>query len=347
MEPADVTLSATSAQEFLTNILFGLGTPSDEAEIVAATLVRAESRGVRTHGLFRLPRYVGKLREGAIVSPSRMRVVRETASTLVVDGGMSWGQVVGVRTMRRCIEKARDAGSCIASVRDTNHFGAAAYYSELAAEAGMIGITMAASGGAGDGICVAPWGGYQALYDTNPIAIAVPGGRHDGPSLDMATTNVSQGRLRVYAQAGQPIPEGWALDKDGNPTTDPSAGLAGTMLPLGGYKGYGLGLMIDMLCLLLPGSVYPRTPNDGALFAALDVEAFRPLSEFTQGVDDLIDVIKGSPRRPGFDTILLPGERSKNAQSKAEAEGITVVGKTWASVLDIAREAGVAPPPVA
>lgn len=344
MSLADVTIPLDDAQAYLERLLTALGVVSDEAQIVAATLVQSEARGIKSHGFLRVPPYVASFREGKYVSPCPMRVVREGPSTLLVDGGLGWGQVIAVRAMRRCIEKARETGVCFAAVRNANHFGAGAYYSELAAKEGMIGIATSSSGEIGDGVCVAPWGGYQALYDTTPIAIALPGDRHAGPTLDMALTVVAQGRLRVYKQRGEPIPEGSALDKEGNPTTDPDAGLEGTVLPIGGYKGYGLGLMIDALCRLLPGSPYPHTPYDGQFLGAIAVDQFIPVEDFAAGMDHMVDVIKASPRRPGFDEIRVPGERAHRAEAEARSRGVTISRPTWEAVAEIARGVGVTPP---
>lgn len=346
MVTSDMHLTIDTARAFVTQVLVALDVPEDEAAIVADTLVEAEARGVPSHGLFRLTRYVAKYRDGHIVCPTPLTVVKETASTLLMDGGLGWGQVIGVRTMERCIAKAREAGSCIASVRNANHFGAGAYYVEMAARAGMIGMAMAASGEAGDGICVAPWGGYRPLIDTNPMAFGFPGGAAPGVTLDMATTAVSQGRLRIYEQRGEQIPDGWALDRDGNPTNDPTAGLAGTMLPLGGYKGYGLGLVVDLLCRLLPGSVYPHTPNDGHFFAAIDISAFQPLEQFQEAMDRNADTIASAPRRPGFDEILLPGQRGHRARQQSMERGVTVAARTWQGIVELATDLKLSPPVV-
>lgn len=344
MPQTDVTIPLEEATSYLERLLTALGVVGDEAHIIAATLVQSEARGVTSHGFLRVPPYVASFRDGKYLSPCPMRVVREGPSTLLVDGGLGWGQVVAARTMARCIEKARETGICFAAVRNANHFGAGAYYSELAAKEGMIGITTSSSGEIGDGVCVAPWGGYQALYDTTPIAIALPGGERPGWTLDMATTVVAQGRLRVHRQRGEPIPEGWALDKGGNPTTDPDAGLEGTVLPIGGYKGYGLGLMIDACCRLLPGSPYPHTPYDGQFLGAIAVEEFIPLDDFVAGESGMADVIKASPRRPGVDEIMVPGERAHRAEAEARSRGVTIARPTWDAVAEIARGVGIAPP---
>lgn len=348
MDKADVAIAMPDAVAFIRDLYVAIGVPGDEAHLVADTLVQSEARGVRSHGLLRVVPYARRFQAGKTLSPCPMRVERETASTLLIDGGLGWGQVIGVRTMERCIAKAREAGSCLAAVRNANHFGAGAYYALLASRSGMIGIALAASGEAGDGVCVAPWGGYQPLLDTNPIAVAMPGSETPGISLDMATTTVAQGRLRLYEQRHEPIPIGWALDRDGNDTTDPTAGLAGTMLPLGGslggHKGYGLGLVVDVLCRLLPGSLYPHTPNDGMFIGAIDIAAFIPPEAFSGGIDRMAQEISQGPTRPGFDEILVPGERAARNQAHATAHGLTVARQTWDGLLDLADESSVMPP---
>lgn len=295
-------------------ILERAGMRPEDAYLVADSLVLAELRGVRSHGVVRLPVYVERIRRGVLDPKAEVRVVREHRATAVLDAGDGHGIPAGVRAMDLCIEKARQYGVAAVAVRRSNHFGAAWYFARRAVEQGMIGVASANADA-----FVAPWGAARRYLGTNPLAVGIPAGEEPPIALDMATSAAAHGRIMLARQRGEPIPLGWALDREGRPTTDPAAALEGALLPFGQAKGSAIALIIDLVCGPLAGALtgpfiaalytdLDRPQRLGHFFMAIDVAAFADPAEFRRRVDESIRAIRSLPPAQGFERVYLPGE---------------------------------------
>jgi len=324
-------------------ILHAVGVPSDHAEIVAASIVDAHRKGKGTHGLPRLPIYVRKIRDGLMAADTPITVVREAGAVSVIDAHHGFGQVTGIRAMEMAMEKARRFGISIVGARNSNNFGSAGFIVEAATSQGMIGVVLANAGPA-----IAPAGGIKPLLGTNPLGIGFPAGKSGVPIiLDMATSAAARGKIRAAAKTGEAIPLGWALDQDGKETTDPLAALKGTMLPVGGYKGYGLSLAIDILAGLLPGAAFAgdvrglnhptEYSRSGHLVAAVDISHFTEPDSYREAITQLETRLKecGPPA-----AVLLPGEGSYR-QAIAADESVDVPSVVLDDFRRLAQDLGV------
>jgi LDH2 family malate/lactate/ureidoglycolate dehydrogenase len=259
--------------------------------------------------------------------PTRIEVVRDESATALIDGGDGLGQVAAHRAMEMSIEKARRFGMGSVAVRNTNHIGILAFYTLRIAEQGMVGMVMC-NGAAS----MPPWGGADAFFGTNPISIAVPSGSGEPIVLDMSSSLVARGKIRRAERLKEPIPAGWALDQNGEPTTDPSEAMKGTLVPIGGPKGYGLAFMVDVLAGLLSGSQFgpnvktfhqPLGPTGVGVFVmAIDIGRFMPIAQFGELIKSYGESIRGSRKAGGVSRIYLPGEIEFEKEKKGLAEGI-------------------------
>jgi uncharacterized oxidoreductase len=342
------TVTAEELRGIAAGILRGAGASDEEAAITSRHSIGANLAGHDSHGIIQIPTYVDRIKKGHIVPGAPMEVVRETSTTTVVDGHWGFGYVVSERTMQMTIDKAREHGVAAATVFRQSHVGRVADYPIMAAEAGMIGLMTADSGRSAKS--VVPFGGREPRLGTNPICIAMPSDL-DGPLfIDMATSAVAAGKLNVAVARGTSIPEGWLLDWDGNPTTDPTAlRQGGAVLPLGGpegHKGYGLSVMVEIFSGILTGLGFGHDPsgrhNDGCFMAAFNVQNFRPLDEFKREVTEFCAYLKSSPTAAGFDQVLYPGELEHLTIQKRLKEGIFVEDATWQELGELARDSGVA-----
>jgi LDH2 family malate/lactate/ureidoglycolate dehydrogenase len=317
-------------RDFVQAMLVAAGASADDAAIVADEVVDAEERGYESQGLVRVPSYVQLGRSGQARSPSEPFVLAETPATLALDARSGWGHVIALDAMHRCVAKARESGACVAAVRNLPHVGRLGYYVEAAATEGMIGV-LAVSGGTA-AATMAPWGGSEPRLSTNPLAIGFP--NPDGAPVvtDISTTQAARGRVLVAAAAGKPIPDTWALDADGNPTTDPAQALppAGTLAPLGGHKGYALAIAVELLCGGL-GGPYPP-PQASGFVAAIDPEALSPGGGLAAAVRIATAAMGSSALRAGFDEVLMPGTGGARRKAKAREDGVYVVAEVWESV---------------
>ena len=312
-------------RNYAINFFTRLNVPHADAEIAADILLEADLRGVDSHGIIRLHTYYGdRLRRGAINPLSPVSVVKETPTTLLLDGGNGLGMVVGKQAMNRCIEKAREIGVSMVTVKNSNHYGIAGYYSMMALPHDMIGVSFTNSQP-----LVAPTYGKAAILGTNPISVSVPSGKELPYVLDMATSIVPIGRITVYEKAGKEIPEGWGVDSEGKVTTNPtSVREGGALMPLGGidimrgYKGYGLAMLVDIFSGVLSGAAtgaevgHPADnsgANVGHFFAAVRIDAFRSPDDFKKDMDHLIHQLKESPRQPDRTGFILPVKKNLNA----------------------------------
>lgn len=322
------------------------GMSSADAALLADSLVASDLRGVHSHGVLRVPEYVKKLQADGVNPRGTPRIVRDAGAALVVDGDNSMGQVGAAFAMRAAIERARTTGLAAAAVRGSNHCGAMAYYAMMALEAGMIGLattnalpTMAA------------WGGLDKIVGINPVGIAVPSDAEPPLVFDAAFSGSAHGKIRVYAQKGLPIPEGWAFDAAGHPTTDAVAALDGLLQPIGGFKGTGLAIMFGVLSSVLSGAAYgtelgnmvdgPKAGQDGHFFLAVNVEAFTELPAFRRRVDAVVREIRSSRRAPGVERIYSPGEIEQDTERRYRIEGIPLATATLDGLKQAATQVGV------
>jgi len=336
-------LDADQLRRVCIDILRAVGALEDEAKIVADSLIKANLRGVDSHGVIRLPVYVNRVKHKTIVPGAPFTVVREAPSAALVDGGSGFGQVVAVKAMKLAIEKARRTGVGAVSVRNTNHFGMAAYYGLIALQNDMIGIITCNTSP-----WVAPWGGRIPMLGTNPVCVAIPSGGEIPIILDMATSATARGKIEKAAIEGKSIPKGWAINKEGKPTTDPVAALKGALLPFGGPKGYCLSFIIDILSGALADaacgksvvSLYPEDHkcNIGQFFLALNVNAFIPIEDFKAKVDKFVHEIKTCPLAHEYTEILIPGEIEYRFEQKRLREGIPLSDETWQGLERLCKE---------
>ena len=314
--------------------------PQDDAAFVAETLVEADLRGVRSHGVMRVPGYIRGLQTGGINPRPNIRVVVDAGPNAVVDGDGGMGQVSAAAAMRLAVDRAVEGGVGIVGLRNGRHCGAMAYWAMMALPAGCIGFAATNAG-----LNMAPWGGKDRLVGNNPFAIAIPTSRPWPMVLDMATSVAAGGKLDMAALRGEQIPLGWALDPEGRPTQDPRAARKGTLLPVGGPKGYAMAVMLDVLSGVLTGARFGAglgTPGSGQFYMALKVESLMPLAEFHARMDALIDQIHGSALAPGFDRIYVPGEIEHDLKVQRLASGLPIEESILAELDQAAASLGVA-----
>ena len=336
-------------QKITTDIFEAGGVRSDEAPIVAELLVASNLAGHDSHGVIRIPQYIGFIESGLIQPGSPMEIERESPSHALINGNWGFGHVIAQKAMTLAIEKAKSSTVSAISIYNCNHIGRIGSYAMLAAETGMIGITMVNAGGAA--LYVAPFGGRDGRLATNPIAIASPTRNGYPMLLDITSSVVAQGKIRVALNRGDSVPLGWLINSEGEPTQNPQDLMAsppGALLPLGGivgHKGYALGLMIDILGGALSGAGCSGSENtrlqNGVLMIALDIAKFTPLDEFYEHIDGLVAHVKASPTAPGFDEILVPGEIEARQTERRLSEGIPIDDETWRQIQETAAEVGI------
>ncbi len=355
---------AETLRHFCQQVFERLEVPEEDSAITADVLVAADLRGIDSHGVARLKRYVDGLRAGRMIANPKVQVVKETPSTALMDGGGGLGQPIGVRAMRLAIEKAKGGGAGFVAVRNSNHYGIAGYYAIMALDSDCIGISMTNASPS-----VVPTFGREAILGTNPVSVAAPAGQERPFVLDMATSVVPRGKLELYHRLAKPLLKGWAIDERGGTTTGAGAilknlseRLGGGILPLGGegeewggHKGYGLALMVDILSGVLGGAGYAdrvhpkgeggkmKPGNVGHLFGALLIEAFRPLEEFKAAIDDLIRRLKGSAKAEGESRIYIHGEKEWEMEEKRRKRGIPLHPRVAVMMEEIAKELNLPP----
>jgi L-2-hydroxycarboxylate dehydrogenase (NAD+) len=332
----------------ITRALISVGVPPEDAAQVAALMAESDARGGDAHGVFRLPQYVKQIQEGAVNARPNIRILNDRAGTALVEGDNALGHLVMKRATELAIEKARQCGIGWVGTRHSNHAGPAQLYPRMAAAQDMIGLYFCV----GNANLVPPWGGMEVLLSTNPIAIAVPSLRHPSIVLDMATTNTAFGKIRLKAQRNEPMPEGWMIDRQGQPLTDPKRASEGFLVPIGGPKGYGLALMIGLLAGTLNGAAFCRdvvdytvdskTPsNTGQAVVAVDISMFADVQAFKQNVDQVWEVMKSSPTLPGVDEVRLPGERSEMLYRERMAHGVPLSAQLRKVLDELADRLGI------
>lgn len=354
-----ILVTEKKLRDFVEAVFLTYNLTKEEAFVCSDNLVMADMRGVHSHGVARLKRYVDSIAQGLIFPLKKPTVVLETPNTATIDGNAGLGQIVGYHSTKIAIEKAKKTGIGVVTVRNSNHYGIAGYYANMMLQEKLLGISMTNSAP-----LVVPTFGKEMMLGTNPVSLAAPTKRNRPFFLDMATSVVPRGKLEVYNREGKTMPDGWCVDEKGKACSDPakvlnnmSNRIGGGILPLGGegelfsgYKGYGLALIVDILCGVLSGGAYSdlvygegkegkgEPPNVGHFFMALKIENFVDFDTFTSKMDDLLDRIKKSAKAEGENRIYIHGEKEYEKVEKYQKEGIPLQEKVYETLQNIAKE---------
>lgn len=335
-------------EAFMTRCFTAAGMPDGDAATVANLMAEGDMLGKDSHGIFRLPGYIGRVKAGGFNSNPNIRIENERAATALLDGDNGMGHLVVNRAAEIAIEKAKTAGVAWVGMHHSNHAGAAGVYSNKALPHDMIGLYVAV----GSANHLPPWGGTEMLLSTNPIAVSVPADQENSIVLDMATTVTSYGKVKVYAQRGLEMPEGWMVGPDGGPLTDASKADTGYLLPIGGAKGYGLALIFGILAGTLNGAGFGKNvvdmnadatsaTNTGQFYLAVDISAFMDVEEFKKQVDVVIREMRGSPTLPDVESVRLPGEMTHVAYADRTANGVPLPDPLLDNLARVADDLGV------
>ncbi len=333
---------------FISRSLESTGMPADDAGTIADLMAEADLNGSDGHGIFRLPGYIRRIKEGGLNLTPNIRIDKEKPGMALVNGDNAQGHLVMKYCAEVAIEKAKTQGVAWVGSHHSNHAGPANLYAKMPLAHHMIGLYVAV----GNANHMPPWGGTDMLLSTNPIAAAVPGLEEPPVVLDMATTVAAYGPVTTAAQRGEQMPEGWMIGKDGKPLTDPTKSEDGFLLPIGGPKGYGLSLVIGLLAGSLNGAAFGEdvvdfnadfktVTNTGQFIFAINIAAFGDVEAFKRRVDAAIRAIKASPTLPGFDEVLLPGEQSRRKRQDYEANGIPMPDALYDALAKLADDLSV------
>ena len=346
-----IRISQEKLEKFTCDIFVAAGMIPEEAMIVAKNLVYADLTGKDSHGVMRIPAYTKRIENKGTFARSRIEVVKESDTTALIDGHNGMGQVISTAAMELCIKKAKKSGIAFVGVRGSNHFGVAAYFSKMALDYDMIGITVTSPAA----LLLAPTGGIEPILDNNPFSFAIPAGKRLPVILDMATSVVSRGRIASAAKRGVKIPKDWAMTIEGVPTDDPVEGFNGILLPVGGYKGYGLTVIAGIMSAVLNGGAILSTEikdfyndvseqqNIGHLFGVIDINRFMDINDFKDKMDEMISDIKNCKRAPGVDEIFLPGENSFINAERNSKLGIPIVETVVEDMNAVGLKYGIEP----
>jgi LDH2 family malate/lactate/ureidoglycolate dehydrogenase len=345
----DTRVAVAQLREFLTRSMATLGLPQADAATVGSLMAEAELQGSDGHGAIRLLPYARRIRAGGINLHPDIKVVQERPGMALLDGDNGMGHLVMTKAAQIAIDKARTCGIAWVGSRMSNHAGPASLYARMPMAQDMIGLYFAV----GNANHLPPWGGLDMLLSTNPIAVAVPGGEEPPVVLDMATTVAAYGKVKAKAQRGETMPVGWMIDRLGQPLTDPRRADEGFLMPIGGYKGYGLSLIVGLLAGTLNGAAMgsevidfnkdaTSTTNTGQAILAIDLSAFGDVAEFKARVDRLVRELRASERMPDVERIWLPGEQSQHKRETNEREGIPIGPALLQQLDQFAQEMGIA-----
>jgi LDH2 family malate/lactate/ureidoglycolate dehydrogenase len=334
-------------QQFCYQVFNNAGVSKENAETVAESLIQADLRGVDSHGVVRTAIYIERIEKNMMDPFTDPKVESEDFATVLVNGNNNIGAVVGKKAVEIALEKAKERGAAIVGVKGSNHFGTGAYYALKAIEKDMILLVMSNASQT-----MPPTGGKRPFIGTNPLAIGVPAGNEAPFLLDMATSVVARGKIIVASQKGEEIPLGWAVDKDGIPTTDAEAALDGAVLPVGGPKGYAISMFIDILAGVLTGAGFGKYVNNmyenweepqnvGHIFIAIDINRFIPIELFKERMDRYISEIKAEPKADGVDEILIPGELEFRKTLERKQNGIELPAKVVKELDEIGKRYSV------
>ena len=333
--------------QFCEHLFIAAGAPAETAQIVAQSLVYADLRGVDSHGVVRSEIYLERIARGMIDPKAQVTLQRNDGPVALLDGGNGFGAFVGVKALEACMERAERFGVCALGVRHSNHFGTGAFYAERAVERGLALIVLSNASQT-----MPATGGVRPFLGTNPIALGFPTDREVPFILDMATSLVARGKIIMAAKKGLDIPRGWAVDENGAPTTDAQAALSGAVLPLGGPKGSGLSMAIDILAGVLTGAGFGpsvhnmyedwnRPQNVGHFFIAIDIGRFLEPTRFRERIGEYIDLLKSEPRADGVAEILYAGETEYRLAKQRRAEGLTLAEQLKADLMRLGAHHGV------
>lgn len=339
-------ISSDRLHDFATAAYGAAGLPEDDARLCADTLVQADLWGHQSHGVMRLSWYLARLQSGVCSPVAKPEVIVDAGAIAVIDGHDAMGQVLAAKAATEAIARARKHGIGAVGLRNSNHFGTAMYFTLMAARQNCVGFLSTNASPA-----MAPWGGRKKAVGNNPWSWACPGGSHAPMVLDIANTGVARGKIYLARQRGERIPDGWAMDADGAPTTDAEKAISGIILPMAQHKGYAIAVMMDMLSGVLTGSgfgtqvqgPYQAEQRSGAghLMIALDIAAFQPVATFNARVDQQIADLKAVPLAQGATEIFYPGEIEARNDAKHRSEGLALPDDTLTDLRAVAEKLGL------
>jgi LDH2 family malate/lactate/ureidoglycolate dehydrogenase len=364
MDIEQVRVSREDLVLFCQRVFRRLDLSERDAETAASVLVAADARGIPSHGVARLQRYINGLEAGTILPHAPIEVLMDTPSSIVIHAHGGMGAPASVRAMERVVHKAKGNGAAFGCVRDSNHFGIAGYYAMMALDEDMLGIAMTNTAALG-----VPTFGRQVMFGTNPLAFAAPAGEERAFVLDMSTTVVTRGKIEVYERSGEELPPGWAVDRDGRPAKDAHSLLddmfgrvGGGILPLGGagedfggHKGYGLAVMVDVLCAVLCGAPFGLGTSDTAtssgrvshFFGAIRIDTFRDPQEFRRDMDHMLRELRNCPPAAGAERVYFAGQKEFEKEAECARMGVPLLPETYDLLCEIGRTRGVIPPAAA
>lgn len=351
MSSSNVRVAKADLEHFVGMIFQGAGLNEEQSAILARHLVLANLRGVDSHGVSRVDIYTKRLESGIVEKKSEVRVEKETASSALIDGENAIGILLASKGIEMAVQKAKETGLAAIGIKNSNHCGMLADYTQYAARHDCIAIATTNAPSS-----MAPWGGKQGFFGTNPLSYGVPAGEERDIIFDMATSVVARGKITLARKNNQQIPLGWAISKEGKPTTDPNEALDdGLVLPVGGPKGYGLAFLVDVLSGLLTGAAFgpyigslnkdwDRNQNVGQFFWVMRADLFEPLEEFKSRIDQMIREIRQIPLAEGFERIYLPGEIEYEKTAEREQYGIPLSDSVIQELEAVGKRYGMASP---
>lgn len=336
--------NAETLMNFIQSVLISHHVKKEEAEIIADSLVRADLEGVGSHGISRLPIYSKRLQEGRINPTPSIKIEKKGSSVLTVDGDNGLGQIVSYQGIKEGITTAKETGIAAIAIRNSNHFGCASYYCQLACDENLAAIITTNSPPG-----IPPWGGTKAFFGTNPIAFGFPVKNEPDVIIDMSASVVARGKIIGAAKEGTSIPRGWAIDQRGRDTEDPAEALNGAILPSGGVKGYGWALAVEILTGILTGAAYGphvqsiyndhhNKSNVGHFFILIDIEKFIPFDHFTSILQNMLVEVKDNPKKEGHQPILYPGERREKSYLSKLISGIDLSQEVEKELIVLANQ---------
>jgi len=342
--------SKDKLQDFIQRCFVATGLSSPHAQRCAELMSQADLIGQDGHGVFRLPQYIKRIQSGGLNTTPDIKKIEERTATALIDGDNGMGHLVMNHAAEVAMEKAAQTGVAWVGARNSNHAGPASLYAMMPLKKDMIGLYVAV----GSANHLPPWGGTDMLLSTNPIAVAIPSASKPPIVLDMATTVAAYGKVKTAAMRGETMPEGWMIDRNGNPLTDPTKASDGFLLPIGGPKGYGLSLIFGILAGTLNGANFGRDvvdfnadsktkTNTGQFVIALDIKAFTDPDKFKQDMDTVWDQMKSSALLPGVEEIRLPGERLASVTEERSRNGIPLSDSLLEKLQELAETLGVEP----
>jgi LDH2 family malate/lactate/ureidoglycolate dehydrogenase len=336
------TLAAGELEDLARRVLAAAGSPAEAAQAVAASLVLSNLKGVDSHGVMRLPEYVGHIENGRIV-PDAEPAIQQAGAVLQVDGRFGFGQLAARKAAQLAARLARETGAAVATLVHVHHVGRLGEYVELAAEEGAVALAFCNTGPPGGR--VVPFGGRRAVLPTNPLAYALPASGRGAIVADFSTSAAAEGRVRLARENGLEVPDGWLVDRHGRATRDPEALYAGgALLPAGGHRGYALALLVELLGGALAGAGCASTgaaPGNGLVLVVLDPAAWGEPAAFLAEVDAVAAAVLAVEPAPGHDRVRLPGEPEAETEAKRRAEGIPLDEATWRELTALAARLGL------